>query len=195
MKKFKRLVLISTLFFLPILHAAPLRLAVEVDTVKVLQEINNEKSQFYLGITEFNFPGDAIHYAVPGPLKPWSYQQLTALNDFKIWEKIVNDDKPIELVITVIERRDKLNKPDRVIGLTRLFIQHNKEGQIKALWGLGQKTTMDLQFHTENNNNVYVYTQNGSEYEIMFNLYREQLPEPPVQQKNAAPKSKAGARN
>src|SRR5690606_15255973 len=106
------------------------------------------------------------HYEVPEFPLHWLSKYVDKLSNVLLWEKVVEDEQGVSIVLSLIERDAPPWNLDDLIGSVKLKLK-NEKGKLTKEWSIPNK---NVTHRLSDDDNVFILTGDGGEYHIALEV-------------------------
>lgn len=157
-------------------HAAEnMKLVVKLDAIERIHAQEQQGDELYFSVTEYSTTGKADHYQVPDFPTHWLSEHLSKVHDVVLWQRPLEKDEAVELIISLVERDVPPWNVDDLFGSVKLKLKW--EGtQLKKEWSIpNQSNTTKVDDHV----NAFSLTGDEGEYHLVLKVeeVKEELKE------------------
>lgn len=145
-------------------HTTPVVLVLEdIQVVKTAAQLSGD--EIYVNITEYSSVDKPAMHRVPEYPSHWLSKYIDKVKDVTLWQKPIQDEESVELIISVVESDAPPWDVDDLIGSVKLKVYIEK-GKLEQEWSVPNKAIVK----SEGEKGHFVLTGDGAEYKISLKL-------------------------
>ncbi len=142
------------------------KLIVKLEAIERIQAQEQQGDELYFSITEYSTTGKASHYQVPDFPTHWLSDYLTKVHDVVLWQRPLEKDEAVELIISLVERDVPPWNIDDLFGSVKLKLKW-EGAQLKKEWSIpNQSNTSRIDDHV----NAFSMTGDEGEYHLILKV-------------------------
>lgn len=145
-------------------HTTPVVLTLEdIQVVKTAAHLSGD--EIYVNITEYSSVDKPAMHRIPEYPSHWLSKYIDKVKDVTLWQKPIQDEESVELIISVVESDAPPWDVDDLIGSVKLKVYIEK-GKLEQEWSIPNKAIVK----SEGEKGHFVLTGDGAEYKISLKL-------------------------
>lgn len=135
----------------------------DIQVIKTAAQFSGD--EIYVNITEYSSVDKPAMHRVPEYPSHWLSKYIDKVKDVTLWQKAIQDEESVELIISVVESDAPPWDVDDLIGSVKLKVYIEK-GKLEQEWSIPNKAIVK----TAGEKDHFVLTGDGAEYKISLNL-------------------------
>ncbi len=155
-----------------------LNLVVKLESIEKIHSQEERGDELYFSVTEYSSTKSSDHYQVPDFPTHWLSAYLDQVKNVNLWEKELQPDEAIQLIISLVERDVPPWNVDDLIGTVKLKLKW-KNNLLSKEWSIpNQENTARVPDTT----NTFKLTGDEGQYRIVLKVEETQKLEKPAEQ-------------
>ncbi len=145
-------------------NTTPVILTLEdIQVIKTAAHLSGD--EIYVNITEYSSVDKPAMHRIPEYPSHWLSKYIDKVKDVTLWQKPIQDEESVELIISVVESDAPPWDVDDLIGSVKLKVYIEK-GKLEQEWSIPNKAIVK----SEGEKGHFVLTGDGAEYKISLKL-------------------------
>tara|TARA_R110002110_G_scaffold115322_2_gene286022 strand:+ start:5152 stop:5718 length:567 start_codon:yes stop_codon:yes gene_type:complete len=143
-----------------------LNVVVKLDSIKKTQAQEESGDELYFSITEYSSTKTSDHYQVPDFPTHWLSSYLDQVKNVNLWEKELQPNEAVQLIISLVERDVPPWNVDDLIGSLKLKVKW-ENNQLTKEWSIPNQ---DNTAREPDTTNTFKLTGDEAQYKITLKV-------------------------
>ncbi len=141
---------------------------VSLEQLKKIKSTESQGDELYFSVTEYSSIERPRTYLLPNFPTHWLSEHLSEIKDLALWQKNIDKNESIMLVISLLERDAPPWNTDDLIGTLKLKIYH-EDGQLKHVWQIPNHKEVEM---TDKNKQQFIFSGDSGKYELDLKAFQ-----------------------
>lgn len=119
----------------------PIPVQLHLLSIQLVNTTERHGDELYFNITEFRHDHSVNHFSVPELPSVWKSKDLAQVKPLILWQQSIEQGKPEELVVTLVEHDTPPWDVEDVLGEVKIHLRNN-DGKLISNWVA--QTTSDI---------------------------------------------------